>query len=279
MRERFTFLSFILRALAIGGVSLAFPLATSFAQAENKYEIIDFPPPTNKMMVTTLLKIERQGYPTLEVGYGDVKKGAHLPIEGSVSLPVDDIGIMIEGRQTVYVDNMPADLRARQLVHVFPFMAQSAFYVEPTKLVFLFFGDPVEDPAVPKPQADMENKPQTKVWSAAELAEISQPQGAAALPLLKVDDVGNPTLEIVLAQIPAGTVTPDAGDTSYSGHYMEIVLKGKLVATIGGKEMVLQAGDIVRIPPNMPHSAHILEDTELAYVFYGRDASVLATNK
>jgi quercetin dioxygenase-like cupin family protein len=39
------------------------------------------------------------------------------------------------------------------------------------------------------------------------------------------------------------------------------ILEGALRFLIGGKEVVVRAGDVLCIPPNLPHEAHALEDT------------------
>jgi quercetin dioxygenase-like cupin family protein len=39
------------------------------------------------------------------------------------------------------------------------------------------------------------------------------------------------------------------------------ILEGALKFFIEGKEIVVRAGEVLSIPPNMPHEAHALEDT------------------
>ncbi len=263
-----------LQALISGGLAYILCGTASLAQTAPSYEVVDYPSgPISGIQHRTLLKLSRSGRPTLEIGYGDVKQGVRLPSEGSVSLPVDDIGLMIQGRQTANVAGRDVDVNARQLVHVYPGIAQSAFYVEPTKLLFLFFGDRVEDPAVPNPKEGVDNNPNLKVWTTAELAQLPQDAPAASLTLLKADGMENPTLQIGIARIPAGTRTPEASDTAVTAHNVEVVLKGKAMAIIDGSEKLIQTGDIIRIPPGARHSARFLEDTEIAYIIYGEDVS------
>lgn len=264
-----------LRVLAAGGIVSVLCVATDLAQSAPSYEVIDYPSgPITSIQHTTLLKLARPGRPTLEIGYGDVKQGARLPSDGSVSLPVDDIGVMIQGRQIANVAGVNIDVNARQLVRVFPGIAQSAFYVEPTKLLFLFFGDTVEDPAVPNPKEGVDNNPSLKVWAAADLAQLPRDAPAASLTLLKADGMENPTLHIGIARIPAGASTTKTGDATVQAHDIEVILKGKALVTINDHKVLLQAGDIVRIPSGARHFAHFLEDTELAYIFYGENVSV-----
>jgi len=53
-------------------------------------------------------------------------------------------------------------------------------------------------------------------------------------------------------------------------HYNEqisCVLEGALKFVIGGKEIVVHAGEVLAIPPNLPHSAEALADTVAHDVF------------
>ncbi len=45
------------------------------------------------------------------------------------------------------------------------------------------------------------------------------------------------------------------------------VIEGRLRFEIGGREQVVGAGELVRIPPNVPHSAEALEDTVCLDIF------------
>lgn len=112
------------------------------------FQIVDYPSgPIDRVQYTTLLKLTRTGRPTLQIGHADVAQGVRLPAEGSVSLPIDDIGVMLAGRQIAEVSGQDVRLNSRQLVRMHPYVAQSAVYVEPTKLLFVFFGNMVENPA------------------------------------------------------------------------------------------------------------------------------------
>lgn len=270
----------VARALVVLGIIYSFCWTTSFAQTLSTHEVIEYPSGAiNSIQHETLLKISRPGNPTLEIGYGNVMEGTRLPNEGSVRLPVDDIGVMIQGRQIADIAGHEVNVNARQLIHVFPEVAQSAFYIEPTKLLYLFFGGTVDNPSVPNLKNSVDNNPSLKVWTAAELPQGSLKSPAASLTLLKADGMKNPTLQIGIARIPAGTRTPDKGDVSVLAHDIEVVLKGKAIAMINGQEVLIQAGDIIRIPPGTRHYGRFLEDTELVYIFYGEDVSALLVNK
>ncbi len=53
-------------------------------------------------------------------------------------------------------------------------------------------------------------------------------------------------------------------------HYHEqvaYIVKGALKFTIDGRDIVVRAGEVLIIPPHMPHSAEALEDTEDVDIF------------
>ena len=45
------------------------------------------------------------------------------------------------------------------------------------------------------------------------------------------------------------------------------VIEGRLRFEIGGREQIVGAGELVRIPPNVPHSAEALDDTVCLDIF------------
>jgi quercetin dioxygenase-like cupin family protein len=48
---------------------------------------------------------------------------------------------------------------------------------------------------------------------------------------------------------------------SHENEQITYILEGALKFTIQGEEIVVRAGEILVIPPHMPHSAEALEDT------------------
>ena len=48
---------------------------------------------------------------------------------------------------------------------------------------------------------------------------------------------------------------------SHENEQISNVLEGVLRFEIGGQELTVGAGELVRIPPNVPHSAEAMEDT------------------
>lgn len=55
-----------------------------------------------------------------------------------------------------------------------------------------------------------------------------------------------------------GCVVPEH---SHVNEQLTYILEGALKFTIDGKEIVVNAGEVLCIPPNMPHAAEALEDT------------------
>ena len=72
---------------------------------------------------------------------------------------------------------------------------------------------------------------------------------------------------IMLARVllKKGCVVPEH---SHPNEQVTFVLEGALKFWIDGKEIVVNAGEVLTIPPNMPHKAEALEDTVDLDVFY-----------
>jgi len=66
--------------------------------------------------------------------------------------------------------------------------------------------------------------------------------------------------EVMLARIllRKGCIVPLH---SHANEQISYILEGALKFSIDGKEIVVRAGEVLTIPPNMPHKAEALEDT------------------
>lgn len=73
--------------------------------------------------------------------------------------------------------------------------------------------------------------------------------------------------DIMLARVllKKGCIVPEH---SHPNEQVTFVLAGALKFWIDGKEIVVNAGDVLTIPPNMPHKAEAVEDTDDLDVFY-----------
>jgi quercetin dioxygenase-like cupin family protein len=72
---------------------------------------------------------------------------------------------------------------------------------------------------------------------------------------------------IMLARVllKKGCVVPEH---SHPNEQVTYILEGALKFWIDGREIVIQAGETLTIPPNMPHKAEAVEDTVDLDVFY-----------
>ncbi len=85
----------------------------------------------------------------------------------------------------------------------------------------------------------------------------------------------NPTLdrqmvtgqELMLARVllKKGSIVPEH---SHANEQVTYILEGALKFWIDGKEIVVRAGEVLCIPPQMPHKAQAMEDTVDLDVFH-----------
>lgn len=73
--------------------------------------------------------------------------------------------------------------------------------------------------------------------------------------------------ELMLARVllKKGCVVPEH---SHHNEQLTYILEGALKFWIDGKEIVVHAGEVLCIPPHMPHKAEAIEDTVDLDVFY-----------
>lgn len=73
--------------------------------------------------------------------------------------------------------------------------------------------------------------------------------------------------QVMLARVllKKGCVVPEH---SHENEQLTYILEGALKFWIGGKEVVVSAGQVLCIPPHLPHKAEALEDTVDLDVFY-----------
>ena len=62
----------------------------------------------------------------------------------------------------------------------------------------------------------------------------------------------------------------------HENEQISYMLEGALKFVIDGREVIVKAGEVLCIPPNMPHSAEALEDTLDLDIFYPPRADWLA---
>ena len=109
-------------------------------------------------------------------------------------------------------------------------------------------------PAKKKPKA----KPAAKIkkecrfipWDTVEMEHLN--------PLLARQVIVGQNVMIARVYLKKGSIVPEHHHVNEQITY---ILEGALKFWIDGKEIVLNAGDVLTIPPNMPHKAEALVDT------------------
>jgi quercetin dioxygenase-like cupin family protein len=84
-------------------------------------------------------------------------------------------------------------------------------------------------------------------------------------PLLDRQMITGEQLMLARVLLKKGCVVPEH---SHVNEQLTYILEGALKFWIDGKEIVVRAGEVLCIPPNMPHKAEAVEDTVDLDVFY-----------
>jgi len=87
-------------------------------------------------------------------------------------------------------------------------------------------------------------------WKSVELETLN--------PLLQRQFVVGQDIMLARVLLKKGSVVPRH---SHINEQVTYILEGALKFIIDGKEIVVRAGEVLCIPPNMPHEALALEDT------------------
>jgi len=77
-------------------------------------------------------------------------------------------------------------------------------------------------------------------------------------PLLGLHFVVGQNIMLARVLLKKGCVVPEH---SHPNEQVTFILEGALKFSIDGREIVVHAGEVLTIPPNMPHRAEALEDT------------------
>ncbi len=77
-------------------------------------------------------------------------------------------------------------------------------------------------------------------------------------PLLDLHFVAGQKVMLARVLLKKGCIVPEH---SHPNEQITFILAGALKFWIDGKEIVVNAGEVLTIPPNMPHKAEALEDT------------------
>ncbi len=77
-------------------------------------------------------------------------------------------------------------------------------------------------------------------------------------PLLERQFLSTAGVTLARFVLRKGVIVPEH---SHPNEQLAYVLQGALKFTIAGREQVVRAGEVLCIPPNVPHQAEALEDT------------------
>ena len=87
-------------------------------------------------------------------------------------------------------------------------------------------------------------------WSSIDLEDLN--------PLLQRQFVVGQNIMVARVLLKKGCVVPEH---SHHNEQVTYILEGALKFWIGGKEIVVKAGEVLTIPPDMPHKAEAVADT------------------
>ena len=87
-------------------------------------------------------------------------------------------------------------------------------------------------------------------WNTVELEELN--------PLLRRQFIVGRDIMVARVLMKKGCIIPEH---SHINEQVTYILEGALKFWIDGKEIVVHAGEVLTIPPNMPHRAEALEET------------------
>src|ERR1700757_3433630 len=94
-------------------------------------------------------------------------------------------------------------------------------------------------------------------WSTVELEELN--------PLLQRQLVVGGDIMVARVLLKKGCIVPEH---SHVNEQLTYILEGALKFWIDGREIVVHAGEVLTIPPNMPHKAEAVEDTVDLDIFH-----------
>lgn len=96
------------------------------------------------------------------------------------------------------------------------------------------------------PKAELRHVP----WSSVEVEPLN--------PLLGLQFVVGQNIMLARVLLKKGCIVPEH---SHPNEQVTFIAEGALKFWIDGKEIVVHSGEVLTIPPNMPHKAEALEDT------------------
>jgi quercetin dioxygenase-like cupin family protein len=101
-----------------------------------------------------------------------------------------------------------------------------------------------------KPTARKKPQHQHIAWKSVEIEDLN--------PLLKRHFIVGQNIMLARVLLKKGSIVPEH---SHHNEQVTYILDGALKFWIGGEEIVVRSGEVLTIPPNLPHKAEALEDT------------------
>jgi quercetin dioxygenase-like cupin family protein len=102
----------------------------------------------------------------------------------------------------------------------------------------------------PEPSKTAPAKLKYIAWSSVELEELK--------PLLHRQLIVGQNIMVARVLLQKGALVPEH---SHHNEQVTYILEGALKFWIDGREIVVKAGEVLTIPPHMPHQAEAIEDT------------------
>jgi quercetin dioxygenase-like cupin family protein len=109
-------------------------------------------------------------------------------------------------------------------------------------------GSAIRQQGIPKQRAKAELK--HIPWNSVEIAQLN--------PLIGRQFVVGRDIMVARVLMRKGAIVPEH---SHMNEQVTYILAGALKFWIDGKEIVVHEGEVLTIPPNMPHKAEAIEDT------------------
>ena len=100
---------------------------------------------------------------------------------------------------------------------------------------------------------------QVKTWKEIEKEQVN--------PLYQRQVIHSDTMTVVRAYIKKGCVVPEH---SHPNEQVSMIEQGALKFTMDGREQIVKSGEVMRIAPNLVHSAQAVEDCVMVEVFSPR---------
>lgn len=101
-----------------------------------------------------------------------------------------------------------------------------------------------------KPTLKSKTQHQHIPWKSVEIEDLN--------PLLKRHFIVGQNIMLARVLLKKGCIVPEH---SHHNEQVTYILDGALKFWIGGEEIVVRSGEVLTIPPNLPHKAEALEDT------------------